>query len=57
MNFAVRKLTEELEDQLSVRLAFENKPHTENTQKVLDITKRRIKELEEALKLLQGVPC
>lgn len=52
MNYAVRKLNEELDDQLLIQKSFENKPATE---KIREITDRRIRELEEALKILEPV--
>lgn len=51
-NYAVRKLADELEDQLLIQKSFESKPATE---KIKEITDRRVQELEEALKILEPV--
>lgn len=53
MNYAVRKLNDELEEQLLIKKSLESKPET--IEKIKEITDRRIKELEEALKLLEPV--
>lgn len=53
MNYAVRKLNDELQDQLLIIKSFETKtPKTESIEKVITITARRIKELNEALTVL-----
>lgn len=58
MMYAVLKLKEELADQLEVKKSFEDKaPKTDAIEKVLSITNRRIKELEEALIVLQPITC
>lgn len=58
MIYAVLKLREELADQLQTRQSFEDMtPKTETTEKILLITNRRIKDLEEALKVLEPVSC
>lgn len=58
MMYAVLKLKEELADQLLVKKSFEGKtPQTDAIEKILSITNRRIKELEEALNVLQPVNC
>lgn len=53
MNYAVRKLNDELEDQLLIKKSLENRPET--AEKIREITERRIGELVEALKLLEPV--
>lgn len=54
MNYAVRRLTEELQDQLLIQESFEAKSvKSESIEKVLTITARRIEELRAALTVLQ----
>lgn len=54
-NYAVRKLSDELEDQLLIQKSFESNTKSETTEKIREITERRIRDLEEALKILQPV--
>ena len=57
MNFAVLTLNRELQDQRDKLRTLENKSQTPAIENDLRITVKRIKELEEGLKILQPVGC